>query len=113
MRCQNVQKRPIRRLDLTKHIFKGMDNIGSNVRVFHGAFMRAQTMFRTVYGMEIKEINRRVKPTAKTATQRSNLSVPTSNTMSASQAGGGTREKATKAHYLKKFDRWIKIKLLK
>lgn len=85
MLCRNARKRPVRRGELTKHLFRNMDNIRSKQRIFNGALQRAKLTLRTVYGMEVVELKRRVR---RSTTQRSIASA------SASQSSGPSANKA-------------------
>lgn len=67
MICRNAKKRPVKRQDLSRHIFNGMMNIRSKPSVFNGTFQQAQQIFRHVFGLEIKEIKKQVKQKTRTA----------------------------------------------
>lgn len=70
MLSRNARKRPVRRAELTKHLFHEMDNVGSKQRVFAGTMQRAQTAFKTIYGMDIVELRRRPRRIGASASQR-------------------------------------------
>lgn len=80
MICRNARKRPIKRADLTKHLFKDMDNLGSKQKVFTGALQRAQTNFRTVLGMEIVEMMKRTRSRPQSQSQSLSQSQSSSTT---------------------------------
>lgn len=69
MICRNATKKPVKREDLSKHIFANMGNIKSKPKVFQGTYNAAQQKLRTIFGMEMVHIQRQVKVT-KTATSR-------------------------------------------
>lgn len=79
MLCRNSRKRPVRRTDLTKHLFRNMENIRSKQNVFRGVMTRAKMNLRKVYGMEVVQLKRNAR---RMATQRSTM------LGSASQASG-------------------------
>lgn len=91
MLCRQARKRPVRRADLSKHLFRNMTNITSKGRVFSGTLSKAQNELRNVFGMEVIEIARPIRRT-NTQTQ-GGVSAATSG----SQASGG---KSTKAYIL-------------
>lgn len=61
MICRNAMKKPVKREDLSKHIFANMGNIRSKGKVFQGTFTAAQQKLRTIFGMEMVLIQRQVK----------------------------------------------------
>lgn len=88
MLCRQARKRPVRRADLSKHLFRNMTNITSKGRVFSGTLSKAQNELRNVFGMEVTEIARPIRRT-NTQTQ-GGVSAATSG----SQASGGKLAKA-------------------
>lgn len=88
MLFRNARKRPVRRTDLTKAVFRGMHNLKSKQKVFAGVYQKVQTTFRSTYGMEVMEITRKIR---RVNTQRS-----TTQAASSSQGGAGI----TKAYIL-------------
>lgn len=91
MLCRQARKRPVRRADLSKHLFRNMTNISSKGRVFTGTLSKAQNELRNVFGMEVIEIARPIRRT-NTQTQGG-----MSATATASQSSG---PKSTKAYIL-------------
>lgn len=91
MLCRQARKRPVRRADLSRHLFRNMTNISSKGRVFTGTLSKAQNELRNVFGMEVIEIAR---PIRRTNTQTHG---GFSATTSASQANS---TKTTKAYIL-------------
>lgn len=78
MICRNAKKKPVKKLELSKHIFANMQNINSKSRgIFQGTFTAAQTQLRTIFGMEMVLITRQVRGRSHTASR--------SQTASASQ----------------------------
>ena len=61
MICRNAKKRPVKRQDLSKHMFANMENIGRKNRVYAGAFEQVQHKLRNTFGMEIVEIQKIVR----------------------------------------------------
>lgn len=91
MLCRQARKRPVRRADLSKHVFRNMPEITAKSRIFNGTLEKAQNQLRHVFGMEIVEIARPIRKN----TAQSHGS--TSMTASASQSSG---TKSTKAYIL-------------
>lgn len=71
MLARNQRKRPIRRPDLTRHVFSNMDNIRSKQKVFNGTMTRAQNVLRNIYGYEMVAIERAAR---RSATMRTSAS---------------------------------------
>jgi len=69
MVCRNTRKKPVKRAELSKHIFSNMSNIRSKGKVFQGTYMTAQTQLRALLGMEMVEIVKQVR--TRTGTSRS------------------------------------------
>lgn len=61
MVCRNAMKKPVKREDLSKHVFANMANIKSKTKVFHGTLAAAQQKLRTIFGMEMVLIQRQLK----------------------------------------------------
>lgn len=61
MICRNAKKRPVKRQDLSRHMFQNMENIGRKNRSFTGAFEQAQHKLRNTFGMEVVEIRKLIK----------------------------------------------------
>lgn len=86
MLARNARKRPVKRADLTKHLFRDMANIRSKQRVFAGVLQRVQTTFRTVYGMQVVEIERAIRRDPQTQSQRATASASRSSGSGVSKA---------------------------
>lgn len=86
MICRNARKRPVRRDEMTRHIFANMGNIRSRGNVFRGAFAAAQQKLRTVFGMEMVLVEKLVKQSRGGSKSVASQSVGTN-------AGGGGGQK--------------------
>ncbi|CDF36830.1 unnamed protein product [Chondrus crispus] len=61
MICRNAEKRPVKREELSRHMFANMAPVRSKSKVFQGTFNVAQQKLRSIFGMQMVLIQRQVK----------------------------------------------------
>lgn len=64
MICRNATKKPVPRAELSRYLFSNATDIKSKQKVFTGTFAQAQNKLRSVFGMEMVEIQKLVKQRA-------------------------------------------------
>lgn len=79
MICRNAQKRPVQRAELSKYIFTNMPNIRSKQKVFAGTLSQSQNKLRSVFGMEMVEIQKQIKQRSTQMGKSQSSSQPTSS----------------------------------